>query len=138
MTKQQELVQAALAARDHAHAPYSNFYVGAALLTRSGKIFTGCNMENASFGATICAERVAMGSAIAAGERDFEMIAIAGALKDARTFSPAYPCGLCTQVMSEFVSPQFGVLLVKGDMDLAEYVEFSFKDLMPHTFKLAD
>ncbi len=92
-----ELLEAALQARNHAHAPYSNFAVGAALLTDTGKIFIGCNVENISLGLTICAERSAVASAIAAGEKGFVAIAVV-----ADSDEPALPCGACRQVLAEF------------------------------------
>lgn len=93
------LIDAAKKARDSAYAPYSRFAVGAALLTKSGRIITGCNVENLSFGLTICAERAAVFSAIAAGEKEFEAIAVV-----ADSVSPVTPCGACRQVLSEFAS----------------------------------
>jgi cytidine deaminase len=92
------LVAAALAARDNAHAPYSRFLVGAALLTRDGRVYTGCNVENASYGLTMCAERTALFAAIAAGCRpgDFDSLAVVG-----DTEAPISPCGACRQVMME-------------------------------------
>jgi cytidine deaminase len=91
------LLAEARAARDAAYAPYSHFSVGAALRTRSGRIFRGCNVENLSFGLTICAERNAVFAAVAAGERDFDAIAIVADSK-----SPVSPCGACRQVLAEF------------------------------------
>lgn len=91
------LVQAAWSAREKAYAPYSEFAVGAALLTAEGQIFGGCNVENLSLGLTICAERVAVGAAIQAGQREFAAIAIV-----AETGSPIVPCGACRQVLAEF------------------------------------
>ena len=93
----QELLTAAAAARLAAYAPYSHFQVGAALLAKDGRIFTGCNVENLSYGLTICAERNAIFSAVAAGVREFEAIAIV-----ADTREPVSPCGACRQVMAEF------------------------------------
>src|SRR5262245_5508069 len=93
----QHLLEAARAARQHAHAPFSNFLVGAALETAAGKIITGCNIENATYGLTICAERVAMFKAISEGERAFTRIAI---VADAKTPTP--PCGACRQIPWEF------------------------------------
>ncbi len=92
-----QLLSSAWETRGRAHAPYSNFHVGAALLAADGRIFTGCNVENLSFGLTICAERVAIGSAIAAGAREFLALAVV-----ADTNEPISPCGACRQVMAEF------------------------------------
>ncbi|HAF02174.1 MAG TPA: cytidine deaminase, partial [Spartobacteria bacterium] len=94
---QEELVKAALQARNYAYAPYSKFSVGCALLTKSGKIFTGCNVENISLGLTICAERAAVAAAIAEGEKDFVAIAVV-----TDSDAPALPCGACRQVLAEF------------------------------------
>jgi len=91
------LLEKAYDAMENAYVKYSNFKVGAALLTKSGKIYTGCNIENSSYSATICAERVAFTKAISEGEREFEAIAVASNLKDF-----TYPCGVCRQFMSEW------------------------------------
>ena len=91
------LIEKAQEAMGNAYVKYSNFKVGAALLTKSGKIYTGCNIENSSYGATICAERVAMVKAISEGEREFEAIAVASDLKGF-----TYPCGICRQFLSEW------------------------------------
>ena len=93
------LLKAAREVREKAYAPYSRFQVGAALLTKSGKVFTGCNVENLSYGLTICAERNAVFAAVAAGEKDFESIAVV-----ADSVSPITPCGACRQVLIEFSS----------------------------------
>lgn len=93
----EQMLSLAWETRGRAHAPYSNFYVGAALLVADGRIFTGCNIENLSYGLTICAERVAIGSALAAGAREFLALAVV-----ADTSEPISPCGACRQVMAEF------------------------------------
>jgi cytidine deaminase len=97
MSADDELITAARAAREKAHAPFSHFLVGAAVRARSGRTFTGCNVENASYGLTICAERVAIFKAISEGEREFNAIAV---VTDAETLTP--PCGACRQIIWEF------------------------------------
>lgn len=101
------LTNAAILGRAHAHAPYSKFQVGAAVLTANGEIFAGCNVENASYGLTICAERVAVGSAVAAGHKQIVAVAVA-------TSGGHSPCGACRQVLSEF-GPAMEVILVDAD-----------------------
>ena len=97
------LLQKAKEARKMAYAPYSGFTVGAALLTKEGKVFTGCNIESSVFSPSLCAERVALAKAISEGEKDFLSIAIVGAPKDEEPKDPCYPCGVCRQVLSEHV-----------------------------------
>lgn len=97
MSTDDQLIAAARDAREHAHAPFSNFRVGAAVRAKSGRIFTGCNVENASYGLTICAERVAIFKAISEGEREFDAIAV---VTDTDTLTP--PCGACRQIIWEF------------------------------------
>jgi cytidine deaminase len=116
------LVETAIAARSEAHAPYSNFAVGAALECADGTVFTGCNVENLSFGLTMCAERVAIGAAVVAGHRDFRCIAIV-----ADTDSPISPCGACRQVMAEF-HPSLKILSATLD---GKTEEFTLDQLLP-------
>lgn len=121
------LVTAALDARRRAYAPYSKFLVGAALETASGKVFTGCNVENGSYGLTICAERTAATSAVAAGEREFKRIALA--LSGAGT-----PCGACRQFLAEF-NPALPITIVDADAP-DRIVETDLATLLPHGFRL--
>jgi cytidine deaminase len=114
------LVDAAWAAREQAHAPYSKFHVGAALLADDGRIFTGCNVENLSYGLTQCAERVAICTAIAAGARCFLAIAVV-----AETTVPISPCGACRQVLAEFSVPE--ILLANR----TEHLVFTLDQLLP-------
>jgi cytidine deaminase len=97
MSDDNKLIEAARAAREKAHAPYSNFRVGAAVRTKAGKIYTGCNIENASYGLTLCAERVAIFKAVSEGEHEFEAIAV---VCDTEKLTP--PCGPCRQIIWEF------------------------------------
>lgn len=127
------LVKAALDARKTAYAPYSGFLVGAALLSKSGKIYTGCNIENAAYSPTNCAERTAFFKAVSEGEREFEAIAIAGGPKEL-VMPEIYcaPCGVCRQVMLEFCLPkEFKVLLAKSEDD---YQEYKLSQLIPMGF----
>ncbi|MBQ2810192.1 MAG: cytidine deaminase [Clostridia bacterium] len=126
------LCERAILARESAYAPYSGFKVGASLLTGSGKIYSGCNVENSSFGATICAERVAFGSAMADNERDFCAIAIVGAL-DGRDLDFTPPCGICLQVMSELCDEDFEVILINS---LYEHKIYKLGELLPNGFRL--
>ena len=125
-----KLCAMAIAAMQSAYAPYSGYKVGAALLTKAGKIYTGCNIENTSFGATNCAERTAFFKAVSAGERDFTMIAIAGG-KDGKMDGAFPPCGICRQVMREFCEDDFVVLSVTGEEN---YEEYTLSELLPHSF----
>ena len=123
----------AIGAMKKSYSPYSNFTVGAALLTKEGKIYTGANLENASYTPTICAERTAIFTAVHNGEREFEAIAIVGGHKgDIKSVTA--PCGVCRQVMSEFCSPDFKVILVTSND--GDYVEETLGSLMPYMFKL--
>ena len=126
-----DLAEAALKARDNAYIPYSNFSVGAALLTEDGTLFTGCNIENKSYPAGICAERTAIFSAAAAGKRSFRALAVAGGMKDREPRDYCMPCGICRQVMSEFCGPDFEVAVVKSAGDVRVY---RLDELLPHVF----
>src|SRR2546423_6593910 len=117
-----ELIQRAASARMAAYAPYSKFTVGAAVRTKSGKIFSGCNVENVSFGLTICAERSAVAAAIAAGEKDLVAIGIVTNSK-----KPALPCGACRQVLAEF-NPEMKVVAATTTNKTEE---FGLADLLP-------
>lgn len=120
------LVAHARQVRGNAYAPYSRFAVGAAVLTADGRIFSGCNVENASFGLTMCAERNGVAAAIAAGQRP---VAVAVVSENGR----ATPCGACRQVLAEF-SPDMPVVLAGVDSD--EFVVYSLKELLPALFRL--
>ena len=111
-----ELIRLAAEMMHSAYAPYSGYTVGAALLTRSGRIYTGCNIENAAFSPTVCAERVAFFKAIADGERSFDRIAVIGG-KNGVPNSYFSPCGVCRQVMSEFCDDDFSVIIAKSETD---------------------
>ena len=122
--QREQLIVTASDARQRAYAPYSGFEVGAAVLSKSGEIFSGCNIENASYGLTICAERVAMATAVAAGYRDFAAIAVA-------TSGGASPCGSCRQFLAEFCD-DLPILLVNADDATVE--ETQLTDLLPRRF----
>jgi len=122
------LIEAAQAVRERAYAPYSGFRVGAAILMESGDIHAGCNVENRSFGGTVCAERVAVGTAVAAGSQNIHAVVVLS-----ETEPPAAPCGLCLQVLTEFGGPDIPVLLTNPQGNLQE---FRLADLHPHPFQL--
>ena len=110
---EKELCKAAIDAMKNAYVPYSGYKVGAALLTDSKKVYSGCNIENAAYSPTVCAERVAFFNAISSGERKFDAIAVVGG-KDGVISGAFPPCGVCRQVMAEFCSPDFAILVVTG------------------------
>ena len=127
-----ELISMAIQARKLAYAPYSGYMVGAALLCDDGSIFTGCNVENASYGATNCAERTAVFKAVSEGKRSFAAIAIAGGKADAVELDYAYPCGVCRQVLREFCDPeQLTVLVCRS---LSDFQEMTLAQLLPNSF----
>ena len=127
------LALAAIDAMKRSYSPYSHFTVGAALLTKDGKVYTGANIENASYTPTVCAERNAIFTAVHQGEREFEAIAIVGG-HNGDVKGVTAPCGVCRQVMSEFCSPDFKVILVTTPD--GDYVEETLANLLPYTFKL--
>ena len=129
----QELYALAEQARNKAYAPYSHFTVGAALLTKSGKVYLGCNIENAAYGAVNCAERTAFFTAVCEGERDFAAIAIAGGRQGERGGTCA-PCGICRQVMAEFCEADFEIVLADGDSVRA----YRLDELLPLSFSKDD
>ena len=127
-----ELIQEAKKARERSYSPYSGFRVGAALLAKSGKVYHGCNIENAAYSPTNCAERTAFFRAVYEGEREFEKIAVVGALGDREPVDTCAPCGVCRQVMMEFCDPEtFRVVLANGK---DEQLEILLKDLVPYGF----
>lgn len=130
MTDYKKLMQIASDMRAMSYSPYSHFAVGAALLSKSGKIYTGCNIENAGFTPTICAERTAFFKAISEGEREFECIAIVGG-KHGEIADFCAPCGVCRQVMSEWCDDDFKLVLGTPD----NYKVFSFKEIVPYAFR---
>lgn len=125
MKNETELIQAALQAREQAYAPYSQYKVGAALLGKSGRIYTGCNVENASYGATICAERVAAVKAVSEGEQEFEALVVAVGGDE-----PGSPCGICRQFLAEFGTGLRLILVnLKGDR-----IETTLEQYLPQAF----
>ena len=128
----QKLIKAALEARKRAYAPYSRFAVGAAVLTKDGQVYTGCNVENASYGATNCAERTAIFKAVSEGNKEFAKIVIVGGKAGEEITEYAYPCGVCRQVMAEFSNPkELKVLVAKSE---EEYLEMTLEELLPNSF----
>ena len=130
-----ELIEAAIAAREMAYTPYSHFRVGAALRTAQGKVYRGCNIENAGYTPSNCAERTAIFKAVSEGEREFESIAIVAG-KEGEALVPPTPCGVCRQVMAEFCRPgEFWILL---ENHLGERRCHTLEELLPHGFSLED
>lgn len=126
------LIQAAIDMRNNSYSPYSDFTVGAALLTKSGKVYTGCNIENAGYTPSNCAERTAFFKAVSEGHREFSMIAVSGGKKGKAPHEYCAPCGVCRQVMMEFCDPKtFQILLVKSPED---YIELTLEELLPMGF----
>ena len=127
----ENLIRAALDARNTAYAPYSHYTVGAALLTSEGMIYTGSNIENASYGASNCAERTAIFKAVSQGHKLFRAIAITGGMEGAEPVDYAWPCGICRQVMQEFAEKDFVLIVAKN---VADFRECFLEDLLPHGF----
>ena len=128
-----QLMQLAVEAREMAYAPYSGFRVGAALLGKSGKVYKGCNVENAAYSPTNCAERTAVFKAVSEGEREFLAIAIVGGM-DENIADFCAPCGVCRQVLAEFCGKDFRVIL--GNPDNVK--EYTFEEILPFAFGKAD
>ena len=128
----QTLCDKAKEARNNAYTPYSNFKVGAALLCSDGSIYTGCNIENASFSPTVCAERVAIFKAVSEGKREFSAIAVCGSPKGELTDKLCYPWGVCRQVLSELCGEDFKVYVMSKN-DVKEY---TLSELLPFGFEL--
>ena len=127
-----ELIDIALEARKMAYTPYSHHKVGAALLTKGGKVYKGCNIESASYTPSNCAERTAFFKAVSEGERDFEAIAIVGGFEEATTLGLCAPCGVCRQVMMEFCDPKtFEIILCNEHNELHTY---KLEELLPLGF----
>ena len=127
-----ELVIEALKARKQSYSPYSGFAVGAALLCEDGTVFHGCNIENAAYSATNCAERTAIFRAVSEGNMRFRAIAIVGGLKESEPGDFCPPCGVCRQVMTEFCDPEtFRIVLMNGAGEIREYL---LKELLPLGF----
>ncbi len=125
-----QLLEKAIEARERAYAPYSEFQVGAAILMEDGSIFQGCNVENRSFGLTICAERVAIASAVAAGSRQPRAVAVVTG-----TDPPSVPCGPCLEVLTEFAEADLPIVLANPS---GASLKYRLKDLLPHPFVLPD
>ena len=129
--KPENLIEYAIDAMGRAYAPYSGYKVGAALLCADGAVYQGCNIENASFSPTICAERTAFAKAVSEGEREFVAIAVCGG-KDGKIAGVFPPCGVCRQVMAEFCKPDFKVYLAKPE----GFEERTLAQLLPDSFAL--
>lgn len=130
-SRKRELITVAMEQLKYAYTLYSNFKVGAVLVTKGGKIYTGCNIENAAYTPTNCAERTAFFKAVSEGEREFKAIIIVGG-KDGVVTDYTAPCGVCRQVMMEFCNPnEFKIIIAKNEND---YKEYSLKELLPMGF----
>ena len=131
----EELIQLAKEARAHSYTPYSGFAVGAALLCADGTVYQGCNIENAAFGPTVCAERVAVFKAVYDGHRDFAAIAIAGGRAGEEVSGLFPPCGVCRQVLREFCDLDFPLYLAKENN---EFETHTLGEMLPYSFSNCD
>lgn len=130
------LINQALEAREMSYSPYSGFAVGAALLGKSGKVYQGCNIENAAYTPSNCGERTAFFKAVSEGEKEFTAISVVGGPKEKLPEALAWPCGVCRQVMMEFCDPETFVVIVAKNSD--EYEEYLLKDILPKGFSPKD
>lgn len=128
----EKLIKKAIGMLNFSYAPYSNFHVGAALLTSEGEIYTGCNIENAAYGPSNCAERTAIFKAVSEGKKEFEAIAIVGG-KNGKIENFCPPCGVCRQVLAEFCKKDFEIVLAKSTN---EYKIMTLEQLLPESFSL--
>ena len=133
--KLEELKQLAQSMLERAYCPYSHFPVGAALECADGTVYTGCNIENASYTPTNCAERTAIFKAVSEGERDFAAIAVVGGPAGAPPEDFCFPCGVCRQVIAEFCGRDFKIYIAKSEDEIREY---SLDDILPHAFTEED
>ena len=127
---EEELYMIAESARDKAYCPYSGISVGAALLTSTGRVYTGCNIENSAYSPSVCAERVALFKAVSEGDNSPVAIAVAGGKRRESASSPFPPCGVCRQVMTEFGSSDLRIILKEGD----GVKSYTLSELLPHSF----
>lgn len=127
----EQLIELALAARNNAYVPYSHYSVGAAVMTAEGKIYDGCNIENASYGATNCAERTAIFKAVSEGARRIIGIAVVGGMEGQLPVDYAYPCGICRQVIKEFAAEEMKIFVAKSTED---YKEYTLEEILPFGF----
>lgn len=128
-----ELIKAAFEAREFSYCPYSGFAVGAALLSADGRLYTGCNIENSAFSPTNCAERTAFFKAVSEGVKEFSAIAVVGGKRGEEIKEICPPCGVCRQVMKEFCSPDFRIIMAVSEK---EYTEMSLEELLPAGFAM--
>ena len=137
--KYKKIIDDAIRVRESAYAPYSHYKVGAALLCKNGKIYTGCNIEVDTFTPTICAERTAFFDAVKNGERDFEAIAVVSGDENATDLKFASPCGVCRQVMAEFCKDDFKIILPKiKEKEIADVKIYTLEEIIPFRFRLDD